>query len=454
MLKKLPNIIYLHSHDTGRYISPYGYKANTPNLQRFAEEGVVFRNCFNCNPTCSPSRACLLTGEYAHSNGMLGLAHRGFEMNDYSKHIVHTLRQHGYYSALLGVQHIISHGRESEIGYDEVIDRTKCNNGRNILDIAPLAKDFFEREHHQPFFLSVGCFETHRKFPEHDENNDPRWVRPPEVLPDTPDTRLDMAGFNTLLETYDTGVGMVLKALEASGLADNTMVIITTDHGIAFPDMKCSLTDHGLGVLLMMRGPGSFSGGKVVEGMVSHVDLFPTLCEYLGIDTPARLQGVSVMPLVDSDKTTVRDEVFAEVNAHAAYEPMRCVRTERFKYIRRLLEKHLTPVLPNCDAGISKSLWFEHGWDKMEKPREELYDLMFDPQERCNLANNPEMVEVLADMQKRLQRWMIETDDPALLTGRPQIPDSAWLDQIKSIDFGNAKRHPLTAEFKKENEIP
>jgi N-sulfoglucosamine sulfohydrolase len=79
------NIIYLHSHDTGRYISPYGYKVRTHNLQRFAEEGVVFRQCFCANPTCSPSRAALLTGEYAHSCGMYGLVHRGFEMPDYSK---------------------------------------------------------------------------------------------------------------------------------------------------------------------------------------------------------------------------------------------------------------------------------------------------------------------------------------------------------------------------------
>jgi N-sulfoglucosamine sulfohydrolase len=453
MSKILPNIIYLHSHDTGRYISPYGYKANTPNLQRFADEGVMFRNCFNCNPTCSPSRACLLTGEYAHSNGMLGLAHRGFEINDYSKHIVHTLRQQGYYSALLGIQHIINHDRETEIGYDEVIDRASCNGSRNIQDMAPLAADFFKREHRQPFFLSIGCFETHRKFPEHDENNDPRWVQPPVVMPDTPETRLDMAQFNTMLESYDGGVGKVLKSLEDAGLADNTLVIITTDHGIAFPDMKCSLTDHGLGVLLMMRGPGGFTGGKVLEGMTSHIDLFPTICEYLDIDAPERLQGVSVMPLVNGDSETVRDEIFAEVNAHAAYEPMRCVRTERYKYIRRLLEKHLTQVLPNCDAGLSKSLWLENGWNEMEKPREELYDLMFDPQERCNLAAKPEMVEVLTDMRLRLERWMRETNDSAL-AGRPKMPDSAIMDWVDSVEPGHATQQPLTEEFKKANEIP
>ncbi|MCP3967380.1 MAG: sulfatase-like hydrolase/transferase [Lentisphaerae bacterium] len=141
-MSKLPNILYLHSHDTGRYISPYGHKVNTPNLQELAEESVVFKQCFCGNPTCSPSRACLLTGEYAHSNGMLGLAHRGFEMNDYGKHIVHTLRNNGYSSVLLGIQHIAGAGREHEIGYDEIVDRSSINNSNGVNDLAPLAFEF------------------------------------------------------------------------------------------------------------------------------------------------------------------------------------------------------------------------------------------------------------------------------------------------------------------------
>jgi N-sulfoglucosamine sulfohydrolase len=451
-MNKKPNIIYLNSHDTGRYIAPYGYKSNTPNLQRFADQGVLFRNCFTASPTCSPSRACLLTGEYAHSNDMLGLAHRGFEINDYGKHIIHTLKSHGYHTVLLGGQHIISGDRETEIGYDEIIDRSDCANSISIQDLVPLAEKFLNSEQQQPFYLEIGCFETHRKFPEHDENNDPRWVRPPSVLPDTAETRLDMARFNTMLESYDNGVGKILNALDDAGLTENTLVIITTDHGIPFPDMKCNLTDHGLGVLLMMRGPDGFVGGRMIEGMVSHVDLFPTICEYLNIDAPERLQGLSFMPLVNEEKSSVRDEIFAEVNAHAAYEPMRCVRTERYKYVRRLLEKHITPVLPNCDPGLSKDVWCAHNWGEIEKPREELYDLMFDPQERRNLAAKPEMSDVLNDMRSRLERWMVETDDSVLNYGRPPIPDSAILDHVMERDASMAAT--LTNGFRKENEIP
>ncbi|MCB0172753.1 MAG: sulfatase-like hydrolase/transferase, partial [Anaerolineae bacterium] len=116
MSHKHRNILYLHSHDTGRYIQPYGHAVPTPHLQQLAEEGVLFRRAFSAAPTCSPSRACLLTGQSAHSNGMLGLAHRGFTLNDYHQHLVHTLRRAGYYSALVGIQHIAAD--TAAIGYD------------------------------------------------------------------------------------------------------------------------------------------------------------------------------------------------------------------------------------------------------------------------------------------------------------------------------------------------
>src|SRR5579884_4565312 len=113
-----PNILYIHSHDTGRYIEPYGFDVATPNLQKLAGEGVLFRQAFDAAPTCSPSRASLLTGHCPHNNGMLGLAHRGFALNDYKEHILHTLRPHGYRSTLIGVQHVAKD--PAVIGYDEI----------------------------------------------------------------------------------------------------------------------------------------------------------------------------------------------------------------------------------------------------------------------------------------------------------------------------------------------
>ena len=118
---KSPNILYLHSHDTGRYVQPYGHAVPTPNIQRLAEGGVLFRQAFCANPTCSPSRASLLTGKWAHSCGMLGLVNRGFSLSDYSQHIVHTLREGaGYHSVLSGLQHVAPD--PAQIGYDQILD--------------------------------------------------------------------------------------------------------------------------------------------------------------------------------------------------------------------------------------------------------------------------------------------------------------------------------------------
>src|SRR4051794_24561467 len=114
-----PDIVYLHSHDSGRHIQPYGHQVATPNIQRFAEQGVLYRQAFSAAPVCSGSRAALLTGEYAHTNGMLGLAHRGYRLADQHHHLVHTLREAGYTSTLLGEQHV-SIDPEG-IRYDQVL---------------------------------------------------------------------------------------------------------------------------------------------------------------------------------------------------------------------------------------------------------------------------------------------------------------------------------------------
>jgi N-sulfoglucosamine sulfohydrolase len=411
------NIIYLHSHDTGRYIQPYGHAIPTPNLQRLAEEGVLFRRAYCANPTCSPSRACLLTGQYAHSNGMMGLAHRGFALNDYQQHLVHTLRNGGYRSVLAGLQHVAQD--TSVIGYDQVLP----GEDRSTPAIAARAAAFLSNAPTEPFFLDVGFFDTHREFPTPDDRDDPRYCVPPQPLPDTPETRADMAAYKASARRLDDGIGTVLSALEAAGLADNTLVIGTTDHGLAFPYMKCNLTDHGIGVMLIMRGPGGFAGGKVIDPLVSQIDLFPTLCELLELDPPPWLQGISLLPLIRGEAPSVREEVFAEVNYHAAYEPQRGVRTERWKYIRRY-DSRERPVLPNCDESPSKSLQLEHGWLTQRREQEMLFDLIFDPNESQNLASNPAAWNVLQEMRQRLERWMQATNDP-ILSGPVPAPPGA-----------------------------
>jgi N-sulfoglucosamine sulfohydrolase len=411
-----PNILYLHSHDTGRHIEPYGHAVPTPSLMRLAESGVLFRKAFSVAPTCSPSRAALLTGQCAHSSGMLGLAHRGFGLHDYSQHIVHTLRSAGYRSTLIGEQHV---AREAgQIGYDHIVETaTTCAES-----VAPAAARFLNSKPEQPFFLDIGFSETHREFPE-PAGSAAEYCLPFCVLPDTPGVRRDVAGYKASAHLLDDGVGQVMDALASSGLAESTLVIYTTDHGPAFPGMKCNLTDHGIGVALIICGPGPFGAGRVVDAMISHVDLFPTLCDLLEIPRPAWLQGKSFLPVLEGAEAEVNEEVFAEVTYHAAYEPMRAVRTPRYKYIRRFGGR-TTPVLPNCDDSPSKEVWLQHGWRTQAVPAEQLYDLIFDPCERRNLAEDTAHATALEDMRRRLDQWMLATDDP-LLTGSVPAPEGA-----------------------------
>lgn len=426
-----PNIVYFHSHDTGRYVQPYGFAVDTPNYQRLAEEGLLFRQAFTAAPTCSPSRAALLTGQSPHAAGMLGLAHRGFRLNDPTQHLATTLRNHGYRTALVGVQHVTT-GDPSELGYlrvAPVADRdafvTSENAAAMIRELASEATD-------DPFFLDAGFFETHRAYPEVDKAA-ARYVRPPLPIPDAPQTRLDMARYRASVVALDAALGRVLESLETHGLLASTLIVCTTDHGLAFPYMKCNLTDHGTGVLLILRGPGGFSGGRVTDALVSQIDLFPTLCDLLGIEHPEWLAGRSLMPIVTGTRDNVNDEIFAEVTYHAAYEPQRAIRTQEWTYIRRYGDRAL-PVLPNCDDGESRDYLLKHGWDRQSLAAEQLYDNILDPLQRSNRIDDPPVAVLRDDLRRRLDRWMTRTRDP-LLAGPVPLPPGTRVNDPDSRSF-------------------
>ena len=420
-----PNIVLIVSHDTGRYLQPYGHQMITPNIQRLADQGLLFRHAFSAAPTCSPSRAALMTGRWPHCNGMLGLAHRGFALDDPGQHILHTLRDAGYFTAMVGEQHVSED--PEDLGYDLVAhaDTTRSH------DVAPAAVAILRERPPQPFFLSVGFFETHRDYFEPTSVRDALYSLPPGNLPDTPVTRRDMAAFKQSARGLDHGVGAVLGALDEQGVADDTIVILTTDHGIPFPGGKSTLSDRGVGVTLILRGPGGFHGGRVNDALVSQIDIFPTLCELIGIEVPEHVQGRSLVPAVRGDAREVNDAVFAELTYHAAYDPQRAIRTRRHKYVRRWGDRDL-PVLPNVDDSPSKDLLLQHGLAETPRPREELYDLLFDPNESHNLADSADHADVREDLRTRLATWMQTTDDP-LLEGFVPAPVGAEVNDPAGI---------------------
>lgn len=429
MAAQRPNILYLHTHDTGRYIQPYGAPVATPRLQQFAEEGVLFRHAHAAAPTCSPSRAALLTGQAPHSAGMMGLAHWGFELHEPRQHLAHTLAAAGYHTAMVGQQHVSEPLDPAALGYAELLP----SSGPRAAELLPGVLDFLGRDHDRPFFCSVGLFETHTMpdgggtfgYPGEDD----RYLRPPAPLPSTRATRADLASFSSAARVADDTYGQILDALDAAGLRESTLVIITTDHGLPLPGMKGTLTEAGTGVLLIVRGPGGFDGGQVSEALVSQVDLFPTLCDLLGLAPPPWLQGRSLLPVV-AEGADIHDAVFTESTYHVSYQPQRCVRTRRWSLITDAADWR-RPRLANVDDSASKDEWVAAGWGDRPAPGERLHDLVLDPLEQTNLIDDPAYAAVLASLRERLADWQQRTDDPLLRgpvphpPGHPPLPDEA-----------------------------
>lgn len=425
MTEKL-NIVHLHAHDAGRMVAPYGYNTPTPNLQALAERGVTMRQAFCAAPTCSPSRAALMTGEYPHVCGMHGLASAnfGFPLKAPSHHLSHCLKSHGFETAVAGVQHEVQGplvAREA-LGYEHWLNHNE-HGGTFTNRTVGEAVRFIEQPHDRPFFLSCGMEEPHRDNPNGGrrhtkdadaafvEQLDGRYTRPPAPIPDTPTTRQDWASFCDGVARMDRKMGAVIDAIGRAGLEQRTLIIATSDHGIAWPHGKGNLTDMGLGVMLIMRGPtgSGFEGGRVSDALVSQMDLYPMLCDLLGAEKPDWLQGVSMLPLIDGSAERTRDHVFGEQGWHCRdYDPQRSVRTQRYKYIRRKDVEHLRIV----DPGPTNDWLAELGYRDRPRERELLYDLYFDPVEMHNLAGDPDAAQVLAELRGRVDAWMEQTDDP------------------------------------------
>ncbi|RJS86695.1 sulfatase [Candidatus Bathyarchaeota archaeon] len=411
--EKKPNILVIITHDTGRHLGCYGRKVETPNLNRLADEGVIFTNLFCTAPQCSPSRASLLTGRYPHNHGLIGLAHRGFHLNIEEPLLPSLLADAGYSTYLFGFQHESSNPHS--LGYQKVF-KAKSNS---CLHVTPLVLDFLAEKPKKPFFMMVGFSETHRPFPEYDGPVDDIEGFP--YLPDIEDVRRDIASLNILVRRVDEKVGEILRAVEDAGLRDDTLVVFTTDHGVAFPGAKATLYDPGVEISMLMRGPGGFEGGKRIDALLSNLDFAPTILDLCGIPIPTKMQGKSMLPLIRGEVDKLHEWIFVEQTYHAAYDPLRGVRTERFKYIRSF-EKRPFWFPPNVDGGLSKEVARRLGYFNRPRPSEMLFDLHADPIERKNLVDDPNYTETLERMRTILKNWMRRTADPLLKGYVPPPP--------------------------------
>lgn len=442
------NVVYLHAHDAGRYVQPYGFPFENPNLMAFAREGVLFRKAFCMAPTCGPSRAALTSGQYPHQVGMYGLpGGQGWLFDDYGKHLVQQFNGWGYLTVLAGVQHEASHADFSCIGYQRVLEEeapARAQAGECYPETIDKVESFLAtHDRDQPFFLSVGIDEPHRDNLKREELNlqgeanrftktrfyDPdkldwRYTAPPPWLPDLPEIRKEMESYREGVRIMDEYMGRVLYALRHNGFDTDTLVIVTSDHGIEFPGGKMGLSDQGTQVMLMIRGPEGtpFRGGQVVEPMVTHLDLYPTLCELLGKDVSHKLGGKSLVPLAGGEVEALHEATFAEQTYHGGLEPLRSVRTERYKYIRRHFPsgprmRHCGPTTPVMEAA---------GWYDRDLGTDELFDLYLDPMEACNRADDPGYAAIKAGLAARLEAWMAETGDPFPEGAFPDPPAGAF----------------------------
>ncbi len=410
-----PNILHFITHDTGRYLECYGFDVRTPNINKLAEQGTIFTNYFCSAPQCSPSRASMFSGLIPYRNGMIGLAHRGFNLKKDIPYLPKILGRRRYKTFLFGVQHETQWEKQDELGYQNFFTAktTSC------ADVCEVLCQSLRQGIPEPFFVSVGVSETHQRYPI--VENPPQNIKVPEFLPDDIEVKKDIAGLNILVKRVDDAIGKILFVLEETKLIDNTLIIFTTDHGIAMPGAKATLFDPGIGIFLMMKGPG-IPAGKKLECLSSNVDLMPTVLDYLGIEIPENIDGISMMPAVKGKAEQLRQCIYTELTYHAGYDPMRSIRTNRYKYIRSFeVRPFYFPV--NVDASFAKDLFRSKGYFEKLRPFEFFFDLDKDPLERRNLINEPEYKPIIDNFRKELVQWMKETNDP-LISGPVPLPEN------------------------------
>ena len=416
-----PNILLVHCHDIGAYMGPYpGNAAVTPSVDALAAGGVVLENHFAAAPTCSPSRASMVTGLVPHRHGLMGLQnHALWNMDPGIPTIASLLRDGGYQTACFGTWHVNDQPYAS--GFDIFDPESECER------VAANVGHFIgSRDRARPFFAMAGFFEPHREFTDRwPDRPDPDRLPVPYFLPDIPETRAEMSNFYGDVARADWSVGQILGALDRAGQAENTLVVFTADHGIAMPLAKGTLSDRGCHIGAVLAWPGQLPPGSRYGGLSSNVDLLPTFLQAAGEGerTPAGIDGVSILDALRGGPPP-RGHVFAESTWHDFYEPMRSVRTLTHKLIRNF---EVRPGL-QLAGDIRQSPIVPHmRWQlrALERPEYELYDLDNDPREQRNLAGDPDHADRLAELSALLSGHLAETDDP-LLAGPVQPPASYW----------------------------
>ena len=445
-----PNFVLIIADDMAWDDStPYGHPTiRTPNLERLAREGMRFDQAFLTISSCSPSRASILTGRYPHATGAEEL-HWPVPADQIT--FVEKLKENGYWTAAAGKWHLgdavrdrfdeireadpsgfqLPAGKAGASGKFEETQEGEARSG--CADWAPLLKD---RPRDKPFFLWLASLDPHRDYQPNaiEKPHDPEDVRLAPYHPDTASVRKDYALYYDEISRLDKYVGKVLAELEAQKVVDNTLVLFLSDNGRPFPRDKTTLYDSGIRTPWIVRWPAKIKAGSVCGRLVSSIDIAPTFLGLAGIsDLGETFAGRNFAPLLEDPKWAIREFIFAEKNWHDYEDHARAVRNERYKYIRNDCED--LPLTPPADAVRSLTclsmkqlrdagglLPHQRAVFQETRPREELYDVIADPHELKNLADDPGHASVLRSMQQALKEWERRTGD--------RVPDLRTADEF------------------------
>lgn len=442
---KQPNILLLTADDLAfESVGVFGCKIPgiTPNIDRLAQQGMLFRHAHVNTAVCQPCRQSWMTGRFPHNNGA-----EGFEPIDLDvPTLPEQLKGHGYVNGILGKE--IHHQPVDRFFWDFIPfkneqDRVWRNgHSRDPELFHRYSAKFFElaKAQEKPFFLVANSHDPHRPFigseidarawgdnrPPVSREFDPDDIEMLGYLPDIATVRKEVAQYYGNVYRCDQNLGGVLRALKESGLEEDTIVIFLSDHGAAFPFAKAQCYFNSTKTPLIVKWPGKIQPGAIDStNFVTGVDLMPTMMDVAGLSPISGLDGVSFLPLLLGKNQPGRDYAFAtfyQIFARKRY-PMRCIQDSEFGYIYNFWAEHGTAMTGDSTGGLTWKAMLEAAKTDPEIAKrvelyqfrvpEEFYDLREDPDGLHNLAGDPEYADELARFRKKMLEKMIQYDDPA-----------------------------------------
>ena len=422
------NAVLILADDWSRLAGCYGSPViQTPNIDRFAQNAVVFNQAFCTSPSCAVSRACLLTGQHAHTHGQYGHCHgiQGFRTHAWMSSIPRDFRAAGFATACIGKMHVAP----AEVYPFEFVE----GNQRAAAMIDATTR-FLAQNAQRPFYLHLGLTEPHRVGLGYNNQAAQPGITPviyapdevvvPPFLPDLPAVRQDLAAYYQAVSRYDAIVGALLKVIEQSGRMDETLIIVSTDHAMPFPGAKASMFDSGHHCPFILRA-GADSPIGHNNAMMNWLNVRPTVHDWCGVPAPADLPERSLLPILDTPDPDGWDETYFSHCFHEVmdYNPYRVLHGRRFKFVRNLApglrvpfptDLYRSPTWSAAREAIVSMMGQRPTAQIFSHAPEELYDLHTDPVEAVNRIDDPALQQIASEMRGKLIDFRVRTRDPWL----------------------------------------